>query len=50
MSLASLGIFFFGYLGAKLVGLEMMVVYQIAFLSMLGLDNLTPIANGLKGL
>ena len=37
-------------LGGKLVGLEMLAVFQAAFLAMLSLDNMTPIMQSLGGL
>ena len=37
-------------LGAKLVGLEMLAVFQAAFLAMLSLDDMTPIMESLDGL
>ena len=37
-------------LGAKLVGLEMLAVFQVAFLAMLSLDDMTPLMDSLGGL
>jgi len=50
LSAIALMISLIGLIGAKLIGLEMVAVFQIAFLSMLSLDDMNPIMDGLSGL
>ena len=50
MSAAAFLLALIALLGAKLVGLEMLAVFQAAFLAMLSLDDMTPIMESLGGL
>jgi hypothetical protein len=50
LSGAALLIALVGLLGAKLIGLEMLSVFQISFLAMLSLDEMNPVMDALSGL
>ena len=50
MSAAAFLLALIALLGAKLVGLETLAVFQAAFLAMLSLDDMTPIMESLGGL
>jgi cysteine-rich repeat protein len=50
LSAAALGTSFLALLGAKLVGLEMIAVFQMSYLSLLAVDNMNPILDSLSAL
>jgi hypothetical protein len=50
LSLLAFCVFVAGYLGGKLIGLEMMAVFQLAFISLISLNSMNPVLGALSKL